>query len=132
VASGVALTAEQRRRIVRGDERGYSPEEIARFIPCSISAVHKWLHCWDEEGEAGLLDKPCKARQPSHVTPDEVVEIIIALVEEDPTILLSTLAKQVSELRWPNHEHRMKTRTIALLLQRSGYHKTDVWSKGGK
>jgi transposase InsO family protein len=65
--------------VVRVLEQGWSRREAARPPGVSERTCGKWIGRFLAEGEAGLLDRSSAPRSIPHRTPDELVEVIVAL-----------------------------------------------------
>ncbi len=72
-------TVYARRLIVDRVLAGHRPGEVAKQLGVSRQTVYKWVRRWRAEGEAGLLDRSSAPRSIPHRTPDELVEVIVAL-----------------------------------------------------
>jgi transposase InsO family protein len=60
-------------------ERGWSLARAAEAAGVSERTCSKWVGRYRAEGEAGLLDRSSAPRSIPHRTPDELVEVIVAL-----------------------------------------------------
>jgi len=60
-------------------ERGWSLAEAAAAAGVSERTCSKWVARYRAEGQAGLLDRSSAPRSIPHRTPDELVEVIVAL-----------------------------------------------------
>jgi transposase InsO family protein len=60
-------------------EQRWSPAEAAAAAGVSERTCWKWIARYRAEGEAGLLDRSSAPRSTPHRTPDELVEVIVAL-----------------------------------------------------
>jgi transposase len=54
----------QRALIVRWSSEGLSPIEIARRLPMKWDNVVKWIRRFNQEGLAGLQERPGRGRKP--------------------------------------------------------------------
>ena len=83
-----ARTTPQRRveraRIVLGSAGGSSGRALARRIGISLPTVQRWLDRYDDEGLAGLEDRPRPGRPRSRITPEFEAEIVRRTLEEKP------------------------------------------------
>ena len=83
-----ARTTPQRRveraRIVLGSAAGSSGRALAREIGVSLPTVQRWLDRYDEDGLAGLEDRPRPGRPRSSVTPEIEAEIVRRTLREKP------------------------------------------------
>jgi transposase InsO family protein/transposase-like protein len=78
--ANAALSLNQRRRMVRRVvEEGWSLARAAEAAEVSDRTCRKWVARYMAEGEAGLLDRSSAPRSIPHRTPDERVEVIVAL-----------------------------------------------------
>jgi len=60
-------------------EEGVALTEAAEAAGVSARTARKWVHRYEEEGEAGLLDRSSAPRRVANVTPPDRVEAIAAL-----------------------------------------------------
>jgi transposase InsO family protein len=65
--------------VVRVLEQGWSRREAAMAAGVSERTCSKWIKRYLAEGEAGLLDRSSAPRSIPHRTPEELVEVIVAL-----------------------------------------------------
>src|SRR5919199_3922971 len=65
--------------VVRVLEQGWSRAEAAMAAGVSERTCSKWIARYRAEGAAGLLDRSSAPRSIPHRTPDELVEVIVAL-----------------------------------------------------
>ena len=83
-----ARTTPQRRveraRIVLGSAGGLSGRALAREIGVSLPTVQRWLDRYDDEGLAGLEDRPRPGRPRSRITPEFEAEVVRRTLEEQP------------------------------------------------
>ena len=83
-----ARTTPQRRveraRIVLGSAAGLSGRALAREIGVSLPTVQRWLNRYEEEGLAGLEDRPRPGRPRSSITPELEAEIVRRTLREKP------------------------------------------------
>ncbi|HSS58823.1 MAG TPA: IS481 family transposase [Solirubrobacteraceae bacterium] len=75
-----ALSLNQRRRMVcRVVEQGWSVTKAAAAAEVSDRTCSKWVTRYRSDGEAGLLDRSSAPGLISHRTPEDRVEVIVAL-----------------------------------------------------
>jgi transposase InsO family protein len=75
-----ALSLNQRRRMVgRVVEQGWSVAKAAAAAEVSDRTCAKWVRRYRTDGEAGLLDRSSAPARIPHRTPEERVEVIVAL-----------------------------------------------------
>jgi transposase InsO family protein len=75
-----ALSLNQRRRMVRRVvEQGWSITKAAEAAEVSERTCSKWVARYRSDGEAGLLDRSSAPARIPHRTPEERVEVIVAL-----------------------------------------------------
>jgi transposase InsO family protein len=75
-----ALSLNQRRRMVRRVvEQGWSITKAAEAAEVSERTCSKWVARYRSDGEAGLLDRSSAPTRIPHRTPQERVEVIVAL-----------------------------------------------------
>lgn len=103
------LTAAGRLLIVQQIQDGFSQAEVARRMYLSRSTVSKWWRRYQEEGLAGLEDRPSRATQLKHALGEDVVAAICALRRE--------LGAGPHRLAW---ELGMARSTIYGVLRRAG------------
>jgi transposase InsO family protein len=78
--ANAALSLNQRRRmVVRVVENGWSLTKAAEAAEVSERTCSKWVARYRAEGEAGLRDRSSAPSSIPHRTPDELVEVIVAL-----------------------------------------------------
>jgi transposase len=78
--ANAALSLNQRRRmVVRVVEHGWSLTKAAEAAEVSERTCSKWVARYRAEGEAGLRDRSSAPSSIPHRTPDELVEVIVAL-----------------------------------------------------
>jgi transposase InsO family protein len=78
--ANAALSLNQRRRMVgRVVEQGWSITQAAVAAEVSGRTCSKWVRRYLAEGEAGLLDRSSAPSSIPHRTPEERVEVIVAL-----------------------------------------------------
>ncbi len=65
--------------VLRVIEHGWSLTEAAEAAGVSDRTCSKWVGRYRAEGDAGLLDRSSAPRSVPHRTPDELVEVIVAL-----------------------------------------------------
>src|SRR3954454_2953377 len=65
--------------VCRVIERGWSLTRAAEAAGVSDRTCWKWVGRYRAEGEAGLLDRSSAPRSIPHRTPDELMEVIVAL-----------------------------------------------------
>jgi transposase InsO family protein len=65
--------------VLRVVEQGWSLTQAASAAGVSERTCRKWVGRYRAEGEAGLLDRSSAPRLIPHRTPDELVEVIVAL-----------------------------------------------------
>jgi transposase InsO family protein len=65
--------------VLRVIERGWSLAAAAEAAGVSERTCSKWVRRYRAEGAAGLLDRSSAPRSVPHRTPDELVEVIVAL-----------------------------------------------------
>ena len=71
-----------RLKIVHTWQECGSLRETARQLSISRNTVRKWVRRYQEEGEAGLQDRPCRTHRSPHQSPQEVEEQVVALSQE--------------------------------------------------
>jgi len=75
-----ALSLNQRRRMVRRVvEQGWSITKAAAAAEVSDRTCSKWVKRYRSDGEAGLLDRSSAPASIPHRTPEDRVEVIVAL-----------------------------------------------------
>ena len=83
-----ARTTPQRRveraRIILGSAGGLPGRALAREIGVSLPTVQRWLDRYDDEGLAGLEDRPRPGRPRSTITPEVEAEVVRRTLEEKP------------------------------------------------
>jgi transposase InsO family protein len=78
--ANAALSLNQRRRMVRRVvEDGWSLTKAAEAAEVSERTCSKWVSRYRAEGDAGLRDRSSAPSSIPHRTPDELVEVIVAL-----------------------------------------------------
>jgi transposase len=63
----------------RVEEEDWTLAQAAEAAGVSVRTVSKWLRCYRDEGEEGLLDRSSAPRSIPHRTPEERVALIAAL-----------------------------------------------------
>ena len=76
------LTVHGRKLLVQRVLSGRPLAHVAAEMGISRPTGHKWLTRWQEEGDAGLQDRPSRAHHIPHRTPPEVEAQILALRQE--------------------------------------------------
>lgn len=76
------LTLYGRRLIIERWEIGWTQAEVAESLGVSRSTVAKYIRRFREEGDAGLADRPSRARLLKHSLQEPVVEAILRLRRE--------------------------------------------------
>jgi transposase InsO family protein len=71
-----------RKLMVERRDAGWRPAQIAEQLGVSRQTVHNWLHRYDTEGEAGLVDRPSRPHTNPTRTPAEVEARVLALRAE--------------------------------------------------
>jgi transposase len=69
----------QRALIVQWSSEGLTPVEIARRLPMKWDNVVKWIRRFNEEGLAGMYERPGRGRKPSHGEPQALAVVETAL-----------------------------------------------------
>jgi transposase InsO family protein/transposase len=78
--ANAALSLNQRRRMVgRVVEQGWSIAKAAEAAEVSGRTCSKWVRRYRAEGEAGLLDRSSAPAWIPHRTPEDRIEVIVAL-----------------------------------------------------
>jgi transposase len=78
--ANAALSLNQRRRLVcRVVEQGWSIAKAAEAAEVSDHTCSKWVRRYLAEGEVGLLDRSSAPASIPHRTPEDRVEVIVAL-----------------------------------------------------
>src|SRR5215216_6129757 len=65
--------------VLRVLERGWSRTEAAIAAGVSERTCSKWIKRYRDEGEAGLQDRSSAPKSIPHRTPEDLVEVIVAL-----------------------------------------------------
>src|SRR5215217_5143542 len=65
--------------VLRVIEQGWSVTEAAEAAGVSDRTCSKWIARYRAEGEAGLLDRSSAPKSIPHRTPEQLVEIVVAL-----------------------------------------------------
>jgi transposase len=70
----------QRALIVQWSSDGLTPAEIARRLPMKWDNVVKWIRRFNQEGLAGLQERPGRGRKPTRLPTEalSVVETVLA------------------------------------------------------
>ncbi|GLW70222.1 IS481 family transposase [Kitasatospora phosalacinea] len=76
------LTVHGRRLLVERVRAGRPVAHIAAEMGISRTTAHKWVRRWQEEGEAGLHDRPSRPRTTPHRTPDAIEAEVCRLRRE--------------------------------------------------
>ena len=100
-----ARTTPQRRveraRIVLGSAGGLSGRALAREIGVSLPTVQRWLDRYDDEGLAGLEDRPRPGRPRSRITPELEAESVASSLHRGAR--LATGSEHADGLAYPWH-----------------------------
>lgn len=64
----------QRAHMVMLSARGYAVPQIAEIFECGEDVVRDWLHRYEEEGEAGLEDRPRPGRRPKDLLARQIID----------------------------------------------------------
>src|SRR5215204_3494599 len=81
--------------VLRVLERGWSRTEAAIAAGVSERTCSKWIKRYRDEGEAGLQDRSSAPKSIPHRTPEDLVEVIVALRR------LRMTAAEVALCLWP-------------------------------
>lgn len=65
----------QRALIVQWSSQGLTPAEIARRLPMKWDNVVKWIRRFNQEGLAGLQERPGRGRKPQR-TPTQALSVV--------------------------------------------------------
>jgi transposase len=65
----------QRALIVQWSSDGLTPAEIARRLPMKWDNVVKWIRRFNQEGLAGLQERPGRGRKPTR-TPTQALSVV--------------------------------------------------------
>ena len=79
VHANARTTVYARRLMVARYEAGWPAGRIAEQLGISRATVHKWLRRHQEEGLAGLVDRPCRPRRSPNRTPAAVEAHVLQL-----------------------------------------------------
>lgn len=97
---------------------GESIRDVCRRVGISERTGHKWLKRFGAGGPAALADRSHAPQQPAHQVPRELVDVICALRERQPTWggrkLRDVLRREQPTVSWP------AASTITTLLDRAG------------
>jgi transposase len=76
----VAAGIHDRARMIFWASQGQSPRQIAARLDYKEDHVRKWLHRFNDEGLAGLQERPGRGRKPQFSATDAlaVVETVLA------------------------------------------------------
>lgn len=74
----------RRAEAVRLSAKGYPVPEIADILGCNPQSVHNWLNAFEQQGTAGLIEKPRSGR-PAVATGDYRRRLVEA-VQADPRV----------------------------------------------
>lgn len=74
----------ERLRFIARLEEGESPTELAREFGVSTKTAYKFWNRWKQHGVRGLEDRSHAVERIAHKTPDEVVELIVAMRGQHP------------------------------------------------
>lgn len=80
-----------RAAVILASGKAYPVQEIADIYSICRQSAAGWIHSWENNGIAGLFDKPRSGRP--HKLSEKIEEEIVKLVTEDPRSLKKTLAK---------------------------------------
>jgi transposase InsO family protein len=104
-----ALSLKGRRQlVVRVVGRGWSLSEAAAAAEVSENTARKWVRRFRGEGEAGLLDRSSAPRSVANATPEDRVQVIVALRR------LRFTGPEIAELL------EMASSTVSAVLKRIG------------
>ncbi len=94
----------------------FTMTELCERYGISRQAGYETLARYAEHGRAGLMPQPRRPHQSPHATPDELVEMIVALRRRRPSYgpkkLLTVLQRRHAGAAWP------AVSTVALILKR--------------
>lgn len=76
-------------------DRGYTVDQIADIYEVHRDTVSRWIDAWEENGFAGLRDKPHSGRPPKLTEAEQ--ELAIELLKEAPRSVKTVLAKLYGE-----------------------------------
>ena len=114
--------AVERARIVLLSHQGASVAEIAEALVISPATVRMWLHRFNQEGVAGLADRPRAGRPPTY-TPEQVGEVVAASLTDPRELGLPFGAWTLDRLTAYLNEERgipIKRSRIGEVLQAEG------------
>lgn len=110
---------------------GYSREEAARHAGMDRQSLRDWVHRYNEEGLAGLRDRPRSGRKP-RLTPEQTAELA-AVVDQGPDPARDGVVrwrridlKALIEARFDVELHE---RSLGKLLRRLGFARLSVRPK---
>lgn len=108
----------QRMRFVRDYEEGlFGMAELAERYGISRKTGYKWLKRFEEEGEAGLMGRPCVALEVANRTEEGIEAEVVACRRKygwGPKKLLEVLKRRSARRDWPARS------TVAEILKRHG------------
>ena len=101
-----ATKMSERARLIRKWKSGlYEIQALADQFTVSRPTVYERIHRYEEEGDAGLIDRPSIPKSCPHRTPTEIAERIVAAKREHPhwgpRKLIDLLRIETPEVAWP-------------------------------
>jgi transposase len=88
----------QRACIISWSSEGQTPSEIAARLGHKFDNVAKWIRRFNEEGLAGLEEKPGRGRKPS-ITPTQALEVVETALSDPGWLKLGFTVWSVRRLR---------------------------------
>jgi transposase len=90
-----AISLDLRKRAIKALENGQSFDEVAERFEVSSATVRRWKALYDETGS--LETRPRVGNRAKRKLTDELRQVVIAWIEQEPDLILPCVAQRLLE-----------------------------------